>query len=139
MGVLTVSAATGSIYLNLLFSGDFLEERDIGISVRIADAAGVGIEETVILPKIQYETNAVEVRTILELDQLQSLSRGTLFILLYSKRNPAFKLVGVIQPRSVREKIREIFLSIQPSYVSLWNFARPTPRFSFSPCPQNGL
>lgn len=99
LGVLTVSASTGSIYINIVFNGDFEEERDIGISVRVADAGGSGVEENVILPKIQYETNSVEVRTILEMGQLHSLSRGTLFVLLYSKRNPLFKLVGVIQSR----------------------------------------
>ena len=97
--MITVSASTGSIYLNIVFNGDFEEDRDIGISVKLADASGTGVEESVILPKIQYETNTVEVRTILELNQLESLSRGTLFIVVYSKKNPDFKLIGFIQAR----------------------------------------
>ncbi len=97
--MITISSSTGSIYLNLVFNGDFKEDRDIGISVKIADASGTGVEESVVLPKIQYETNTVEVRTILELEQLQSLSRGTLFIVVYSKKNPDFKLIGFIQSR----------------------------------------
>jgi hypothetical protein len=101
MSVITVDASTGSIYLSIIFNGDFTEERDISIAVRIADASGSGIEEAVTLPKIQYETNAIEVRTILEREQLDSLSRGTLFIVVYSPKNPEFKLIGMIQSRYV--------------------------------------
>lgn len=99
MGIITISAATGSIYLNVIFNGDFQQDRDINIAVRIADAAGSGVEEVVKIPKIQYDTNSIEVRTILELSQLQALTRGTLFIVVYSPRNPDFKLIGFIQAR----------------------------------------
>jgi len=97
--VITVSPATGSIYLSINFNGDFVEDRDISIAVRIADASGAGIEEAVTLPKILYESNSIEVRTILEYTQLQSLSRGSLFIVVYSPKNPQFKLIGFIQAR----------------------------------------
>ena len=99
LAIITISASTGSVYMNVIFNGDFEEDRDIGISVRIADASGKGVEESQQLNKIQYDTNAIEIRTILELDQLKSLSRGTLFIVVYSKRNPDFKLIGFIQAR----------------------------------------
>jgi len=99
MALIHVSSSTGSMYLNVVFNGDFKEERDITISVRIADSSGSGVEESVKIPKIQYDTNSIEVRTILELDQLKSLSRGTLFIVVYSPKNPDFKLIGFIQAR----------------------------------------
>lgn len=99
MAVITVSPSTGSIYSNIVFNGEFDEDRDIAITVRIADASGSGVEETVTIPKISYDTNSIEVRSILELDQLQSLSRGTLFIVVYSPRNPDFKLIGFIRSR----------------------------------------
>jgi chordin len=99
MAVISVSPSTGSIYLNVVFNGDFTEERDITITVRISDASGVGVEESVTIPKIQYESNSIEVRTILELSQLTSLSRGTLFVVVYSPKNPEFKLIGFIQSR----------------------------------------
>lgn len=99
MAVITVSPSTGSIYLNVVFNGDFKEERDINIAVRIADASGSGIDEFITIPKIQYDTNSIEIRTILEIEQLQSLSRGTLFIVVYSPKNPEFKLIGFVQSR----------------------------------------
>lgn len=99
MAVITVSPSTGSIYSNILFNGEFDEERDIAITVRIADASGSGVEETVTIPKSSYDTNSIEVRSILELEQLQSLSRGTLFIVVYSPKNPDFRLYGFIQAR----------------------------------------
>ncbi|CAG7721980.1 unnamed protein product, partial [Allacma fusca] len=99
MAVITISSSTGSIYLNIIFNGDFLEDRDISIAVRIADSSGSGVEEFVKIPKIQYDLNSLEVRTILELQQLQSLTRGTLFIVIYSPKNPSFKLIGFVQAR----------------------------------------
>jgi chordin len=99
MAVITVSPSTGSIYVNVVFNGDFAEERDITIKVRISDASGVGVEESVTIPKIQYESNSIEIRAILEHSQLTSLSRGTLFIVVYSPKNPGFKQIGFIQSR----------------------------------------
>lgn len=99
MAIITVSPSTGSIYLNVVFNGDFGEDRDIGLTLRLGSASGVGVEEMVTIPKVNYESNSIEVRSILELSQLNALSRGTLFIVLYSPKNPDFKLIGFIQAR----------------------------------------
>ncbi|CAG7818918.1 unnamed protein product [Allacma fusca] len=135
MAVITISSSTGSIYLNTVFNGDFQEDRDITIAVRIADASGSGVEEFVKIPKIQYETNSIEVRTILEMPQLQSLTRGSLFIVVYSPKNPNFKLIGFIQPRASCDIFDTILTPEDTQVVSAgvaWVYPLPDGSWSYN-------
>ena len=101
MALVQVLASTGSIHLSIVFNGNFLEHENVLLKVRISgsDSDSDPVEESVNLKKINYYSNSFEIKSILESSHLRSLSRGKLFIYVFSPKNPDFKLKGYVRPR----------------------------------------
>ncbi|XP_031627582.1 dorsal-ventral patterning protein Sog isoform X2 [Contarinia nasturtii] len=104
--VSTSSGATSSIHLTLVLNGLFLNESaDVPLNVRleIADKKQKVLQDTVVVKKSNYDYNVIEFSSPVTTQDLRSLTRGKLNLIVESRRRPEIHIQGSILTRATCE------------------------------------
>ncbi|XP_046389733.1 dorsal-ventral patterning protein Sog [Ischnura elegans] len=99
--IVSASAATPSIHVQLLFNGAFSphDVSDVPLVVRLESDKILVVEEIVRIPKPDHEMNVIEVRSAVKAGDLRLLARGRLHLAVFSRRHPEYRLEGVVHTR----------------------------------------
>ncbi|XP_071446929.1 dorsal-ventral patterning protein Sog [Hetaerina americana] len=99
--IVSASATTPSIHVQLLFNGAFSPEdvSDVPVVVRLQSDKVLVFEEIVRIQKPDHEMNVIEVRSAVKAADLRLLARGRLHLSLLSKKHPEYRLEGTVHTR----------------------------------------
>lgn len=104
--VSTSSGSTSSIHLTLVLNGLFHNESsDVPLNIRleIADKKQKILQDTIIVKKSNYDYNVIEFSSPVTTQDLRSLTRGKLNLIVESRKRPEIRIQGPILTRATCE------------------------------------